>query len=459
VLSKLVPSAVLALLVSEIALIFTAYIATFHLLSEFDALTWLLHDAGLLRIGLLAAALILALYFQDLYSRISPSANFLLVQQYCLAFGVGYLIQALLSYAVPVLTVPRRTMMYGSMVLLVALPLWRITYTSLVVQVLAADRLLFLGASHLACRVVQRIKERPELGLLPIGFVADPEEREHPDGAPVLGPIAEFRAIVDRMRPDRVVVGLVERRQKLPVLDLLDVNFSGIAVEDALATYEQVFQRVSTERLRPSQLIFSRELGPRRATVRLQSLYSFWIALVTLVVASPVMLLVALLVRLTSSGPVLYRQTRVGRNGVPFTMYKFRSMRTDAEKLTGAVWAARDDPRVTPLGRVLRRLRLDELPQLFNILRGDMSIVGPRPERPEFVATLSEQIPFYPQRHCLRPGVTGWAQINHKYGDSLEDTVVKLEYDLYYIKNLSPALDFYIILQTLKVVLLSRGAQ
>ena len=245
----------------------------------------------------------------------------------------------------------------------------------------------------------------------------------------------------------------------MPVLELLDVNFSGVPVEDAAVIFELVFQRVSTDQLRPSQLIFSRELGPRPGTVQMQSLYSTVFALAGVVLLAPLMLLVALLVRLTSHGPTLYRQARVGRNGSLFTLYKFRSMRADAEKDTGAVWAAKNDPRVTPLGKWLRRLRIDELPQLFNVLKGDMSIVGPRPERPEFVATLSEQIPFYRQRHCIRPGITGWAQINHKYGDTLEDTITKLEYDLYYIKNLSPALDFYIIFHTLKVMLLRRGAQ
>jgi len=168
---------------------------------------------------------------------------------------------------------------------------------------------------------------------------------------------------------------------------------------------------------------------------------------------------VAAAVRLTSPGPVLYRQTRVGLQGAPFVVYKFRSMRTDAEAETGAVWASKDDPRVTWLGKYLRRFRLDEMPQLFNVLRGDMAIVGPRPERPEFVRTLSEKIPFYAHRHCVKPGITGWAQINHKYGDTLEDTITKLEYDLYYIKNISPSLDGYIIFHTAKVMLLSRGAQ
>ena len=193
--------------------------------------------------------------------------------------------------------------------------------------------------------------------------------------------------------------------------------------------------------------------------LQLQNIYSFLIALVSLVLSLPIMLLVALGVKLTSTGPVLFRQNRVGLNGKIFTIYKFRSMVVDAEATTGAVWAKKNDPRVTPVGAVLRKTRLDELPQIFNVLRGDMSIVGPRPERPEFVTVLSEQIPFYRQRHVVKPGVTGWAQINHKYGDTVEDTIIKLEYDLYYIKNLSPSLDLYIIFDTLKVMLFSGHGQ
>ena len=163
--------------------------------------------------------------------------------------------------------------------------------------------------------------------------------------------------------------------------------------------------------------------------------------------------------KLTSPGPVLHRQKRVGLNGSVFTLNKFRSMYADAEARTGPVWAQKDDPRVTPVGKWIRRFRIDELPQLLNVLRGEMALVGPRPERPEFVATLSEKIPYYSYRHCVQPGITGWAQINYKYGDTLDDAIMKLEYDLYYIKNLAVSLDFYIIFHTLKVMLFSETAQ
>jgi exopolysaccharide biosynthesis polyprenyl glycosylphosphotransferase len=187
-------------------------------------------------------------------------------------------------------------------------------------------------------------------------------------------------------------------------------------------------------------------------------LFNVVIAAAVAVVTLPLIVLTAIAVRFSSAGPVLYRQVRTGMDGVPFTLYKFRSMYVDAEARTGAVWAQKDDPRVTPIGRWLRLLRLDELPQLFNVLRGEMVIVGPRPERPEFVKTLNEQIPYYRQRHCVKPGITGWAQINYKYGNTIEDTIMKLEYDLYYIKNMSTALDAYIIFHTVKTMLLFRGA-
>jgi exopolysaccharide biosynthesis polyprenyl glycosylphosphotransferase len=240
---------------------------------------------------------------------------------------------------------------------------------------------------------------------------------------------------------------------------LLQLRLSGVHIEEAAVTFETLFHRVSTLDLRPSQLIFSTELGPRPQSVALQSVYSWLLGLIGMLVTLPIMGLTAVLVRATSPGPALFRQTRVGLGGSTFTLFKFRSMYQDAEARTGAVWATRDDPRITPLGRWLRRLRLDELPQLFNVIRGEMSVVGPRPERPEFVEVLQERIPFYVQRHCIKPGITGWAQINHKYGDTIEDSLKKLEYDLYYIKNLALSLDAYIIFHTAKTMLLGRGAQ
>jgi exopolysaccharide biosynthesis polyprenyl glycosylphosphotransferase len=302
-----------------------------------------------------------------------------------------------------------------------------------------------------------RLGERPELGSVVIGYLsATPAELFQ---TPWLGDMEKLQEVVRYHRPDRIVVGLAESRGRLPMQQLLDLRFSGIPIEEAPTTFESVFGRVSVQDLRPSQLIFSGEMGPRRWMVLLQGLYSVVLGAVGLLLSLPVMVVVALVVRFSSPGPILLRQTRVGLHGKHFVLYKFRSMYADAEARSGAVWASKDDPRITPAGRWLRRLRLDELPQFINVVRGHMSIVGPRPERPEFSTMLEEKIPFYKQRHWVKPGITGWAQINHKYGDTVEDSMVKLEYDLYYIKHLAPALDAYIIFSTLKVMLLSRGAQ
>ena len=219
-----------------------------------------------------------------------------------------------------------------------------------------------------------------------------------------------------------------------------------------------IFGRVPISQMEPTQIVFQEKLAPSTLALQLQAAYSWLLALVGLILLSPVILATALAVRLSSPGPVLFRQTRTGKNNIPFMLYKFRSMYVDAEARTGAVWAQENDPRVTPIGRALHKYRLDELPQLFNVLRGEMAIVGPRPERPEFIQMLAKEIPLYMQRLAVKPGITGWAQINYRYGNTVEDTVMKLEYDLYYIKNFSPQLDFYVMFHTIKTMLLTRGA-
>jgi exopolysaccharide biosynthesis polyprenyl glycosylphosphotransferase len=292
-----------------------------------------------------------------------------------------------------------------------------------------------------------------------MGFLDDGVGGDDPfPGIPRLGTLSDVVKVAES-KPNRIVVGLTERRNRLPIQDLLELRFSGIRIEEATQLYEAIFGRVCTREFRPSQLIFSDELGPSSRSDSFQAIYCFVFAVLLLILTSPLILIVSLAVRFSSPGPILLRQKRVGRGNQVFTVYKFRSMYADAEARTGAVWATPNDPRITPVGRFIRKARLDELPQLFNVLKGEMAIAGPRPERPEFVKTLSEKIPYYRQRHCVKPGITGWAQINYKYGDTIEDTITKLEYDLYYIKNMSVSLDAYIFFHTLKTMLLSRGAQ
>jgi exopolysaccharide biosynthesis polyprenyl glycosylphosphotransferase len=453
-----VPTSVLAMILSEIVLILAVFIFATFLIVPTDPYIYLIYEEGWLRIVLVVASVAFGLYFQDLYSDLRIRSKTLLIQQLSLIIGLTFFLQALLTYVNPELMMSRWVMIVASAILLVVIPIWRVAFTSVIYKALGNERVLFIGTNQDALEIAQRFRDRPDLGYTSIGFLDNGHEKgTELSHTPVLGSIAALREVVAETKPNRIVVGLAERRQALPVYDLLDLRFSGIRIEEASTVYETAFGRVSTRHLRPSQLIFTAELGPQPRNMMIQNFYSRILAFFGLVVASPVMLLVAIAVRLTSPGPILFRQSRVGLNGVPFTLYKFRSMRTDAEAKTGAVWATRNDPRVTPIGRYLRRLRLDELPQLWNVLRGDMSLVGPRPERPEFVRMLSEKIPFYRQRHAVKPGITGWAQINYKYGETLEDTIIKLEFDLYYIKNLSAQLDFYIIFNTAKAMLSQTG--
>jgi exopolysaccharide biosynthesis polyprenyl glycosylphosphotransferase len=483
-----IPTSVVVLVLSEIVLLFGCYVAAAYWLPAYpSAEFFLLEDNGLWRIGFVAGVVVFGLYFSDLYEDFRITSRVLLVQQTSVMLGVAFVLQAVLSYGRSSFLLPKWMMVDGSALVLVALPAWRVLFVDVVSRGLGAQRLLFLGSSQAVREIIAQLAARPDLGLNAIGYLDTPEDFEDaaaasggtgdpstwshggtiaPVAAPSeicgvqsLGTIEDLDAVIAAQRPHRIVVGMTERRKRLPVERLLHLRFTGIHIEEASVTFEYIFHRVSTRDLRPSQLIFSTELGPRPQSVALQSVYSWILGAILMIIALPVMAVVAVLVKMTSPGPSLFQQTRVGLNGTTFSVYKFRSMYKDAEARTGAVWATRDDPRITPLGRWLRRLRLDELPQLFNVVRGEMSLVGPRPERPEFVKLLQEKIPYFAQRNCVKPGITGWAQINHKYGDTVEDSLIKFEYDLYYIKNLAISLDLYIVFHTIKIMLSGRGAQ
>lgn len=455
-----VPASIVVLLLSELVLLTFCYVLAGYLILEVDPSTYLLYDGGLARIAVVVLAIVVYLHLLDRYAEIRSVSHVALVLEILQAIGVAFIVEALLSYVDRNWRLPGMVMIWGSALALVTMSVWRLTYWHIFLRAFAKERILFVGINPVVEEVSEEFAKRPELGYTNLGYVDDDREPGSLlNGAKVLGPLKSLPEIAAATEPDRIVVGMTERRSRMPMQDLLDLRFSGIPIEDAATTHEDACKRICTRELRPAQLIFSGEMGPRHGMVALQWFYSAALAFGSALVLLPVMALAALAVKLSSRGPVLFRQARVGRNGNVFTLYKFRSMYANAEAQTGAVWASKDDPRVTPVGRWLRRARIDELPQLWNVLLGDMSVVGPRPERPEFVKVLAEKIPYYRQRHCAKPGITGWAQINHKYGDSVEDTITKLEFDLYYIKHISPALDIYILFQTLKTVLTSRGAQ
>ncbi len=451
-----IPASVLALLLFEILIVLACYAGAAVVLSD-DPGFFLFVEGNYWKILIVTACIILTLYFQDLYQELRITSRILLVQQICLAVGSALLFMAFLGYLQPDVVLGRWLMVIGSVLVVLILPFYRVFFWRYIIGSLRSERVLLLGNSSILGEVIECLQAKPEFGYSILGYLCE----DQPCGFPVpcLGQLSDIREVCAKHKPNRIVVGMAERRNRLPVHDLLEIRFSGVMIEDAADTYEIAMRRVCSRKIQPSQLIFSALLGPRPQALAIQGAYSFLIGILGLILFSPLMLVTAIAVKLSSKGPVFYGQRRVGINGHVFTVYKFRSMYADAEARTGAVWASKDDPRITPIGKWLRKLRLDELPQFWNVVRGDMVIVGPRPERPEFVDVLAHQIPYYRQRLAVKPGITGWAQINHKYGDTQLDAMIKLEYDLYYIKHVAPALDFYIIFHTVKVMLLSRGAQ
>jgi len=343
---------------------------------------------------------------------------------------------------------------WGLLVLAVMLLGWRATYSWLVQQPYFRERVYVLGTGDRAQRLLNGLRQRSELGIEVVGWTGNIEgELTRETVAAHLVGLARENGV------HRVIVAMPDRRGTLPVDELLDLKLSGVKVEEATSWLEKISGRIEVEQLYPSWLIFAEGFRFSGFFRLVRRALNFSVALIGLVIALPLLPFIVLAVKLDSRGPVLYRQKRVGRGGAIFFCYKFRTMRQDAEADTGATWATDDDPRITRGGKILRITRLDEIPQLWCVLKGDMHFVGPRPERPEFVEWLSKEIPYYGVRHTVRPGITGWAQVQYKYGNTLEDAREKLQYDLFYIKNASVGLDLLILLQTIKIVLLGRGAK
>jgi sugar transferase (PEP-CTERM system associated) len=311
-----------------------------------------------------------------------------------------------------------------------------------------------LGSGKRAHALVETLRARRDVGMKVVG------------GSGEDSPDSDFERFATDLRAfikpkiciDRVIVAMEDRRRSMPVRELLALRLRGVVIEDAGAVMERLVGKLPLDGLNPSSLIFTDGFNVKTSQQLLRRLVSMTVSFVGLAICLPFIPFIILAVRFSSPGPIFFRQTRVGLRGRPFSVIKFRTMRQDAEA-QGAVWATKNDPRVTKLGRFMRNTRLDEIPQLWNVLRGEMGFVGPRPERPEFVQWLASEIPFYELRHMIRPGITGWAQVRYQYGATLEEAKQKLEYDLYYVKHLSLGLDLLIMFETIKTIVLRRGAQ
>ena len=412
------------------------------------------------KIALVTLICQLCLYYNDFYDLTVVHSNRELVVRLLQAAGAASIMLAALYFLVPSMMIGNGIFVSALFVFLVAILGWRLAFNHVTGSLKLEERVLFVGTGDTARKVARQIVDQHDFAYRIIGFIDDDTSRggEHSVSPDIVGTPGDIDRLVAQHHVDRIVVGLSDRRGKLPVEELLRAKMAGIRVEDATTTYERVTGKILIDDLRPSWLIFSDGFRVSRVTRLMKRTIDLTLALLMAVVALPLMIATAVLVWLDDGAPVLYRQERVGENGATFVLSKFRSMRNDAEQGGKPVWAKDGDDRVTRVGRFIRKTRLDELPQLWNVIRGDMSFVGPRPERPFFVDQLSRAIPFYQQRHAVKPGLTGWAQVKYRYGSSLEDAMEKLRYDLYYIKHLSVFFDLTIVFDTVKVVLFRKGA-
>jgi sugar transferase (PEP-CTERM system associated) len=375
------------------------------------------------------------------------------------AISLGVILISLLYFIAPGATLWRSNSVYSMVLAVVLLLAVRVLLGGFVSGDMFKRRILLLGAGRRARRVVD-LERRVGAGFLVVGCVDMKDAPAQIETAISRTDVESLAELVESAEANEVVLALDERRNTVPVDALLRLKTTGVHVTDISDFLERETGRIDLDTVRPSWLIFSDGFSSgRQLSTILKRAFDLLVSALLLTISLPIILVAAMIVKIDSPGPAFYRQTRVGRYGETFEILKLRSMRQDAEAAGSAIWAQRGDPRVTRIGRIIRMIRVDELPQMWTVLKGHMSFVGPRPERPEFVADLERQIPFYAERHMVKPGITGWAQINYPYGASLEDARHKLEYDLYYTKNYSPFLDLLIILQTLRVLLWAEGAR
>jgi sugar transferase (PEP-CTERM system associated) len=375
------------------------------------------------------------------------------------AVSLGIIALSAFYFLVPAKTLWRSNLFYAMFIAIGLLFANRLLLGTLLGAAAFRRRVLVLGSGERAERL-RKLGERPEAGFAIVGFVSMSDSRPVVAEAIPRGVIKDLARHVQILGVSEVVLAIEERRNALPLQDLLRIKTAGVHVNDFSSFMERETGRVDLDTLNPSWLIFSDGFSSgRMVSSAAKRVFDVLVSLALLVFTAPVIALFAALVRLDSGGPAFFRQTRVGLYGQPFKLTKLRSMRADAESDGRAQFAQADDPRITRVGRIIRKLRIDELPQAWSVLKGEMSFVGPRPERPEFVAELDDKLPYYAERHMVKPGITGWAQINYPYGANLEDSRQKLEYDLYYAKNYTPFLDLLILLQTLRVILWQEGAR
>lgn len=396
-------------------------------------------------------------YYFDLYDLKVIPIFYDHMLQVLQTFGVGCIILAFIYFLGPFLAITAKVFWGGLCAIGLVVFFWRLSYFKIIERRMFVQNIALIGTGEYAAEIIDEIQTKKDAGFKVRAMVGEHNPALGVGRIPVFSTIKELKPLCELKKIEKIVVALDEKRG-MPLHELIAYKFLGVEIVDGARCYEALTGKLPVKHINPSWMVFSDGFYVNRMKRVFKRALDVAVAFPMLVMAIPIFLVSALAIKLESPGKIFYRQERVGENGVPFTLIKFRSMREDAEK-EGAVWAATDDDRITRYGKIIRKLRFDELPQLANVLKGEMSLVGPRPERPVFVNELEKKIPFYANRHLVKPGLTGWAQINYPYGASEEDALHKLEYDLYYIKNLSLGLDILCIFQTIKVVLLQKGSR
>ena len=449
------PVQTIALLLSETVIVSGCFvIATVIVLRGHTYLTPANHVAGL-KIAGTTGLMILCSYYFDLYAPQQSSARWEVFFRLLLALSVLSFILAALTFVFPDFAVAQYGLALGVAILSGVLVVWRGAYEWMIGHSIFYEKVYVLGSGARVKTVVDAIRTRRDAGIEIVGWCGDAN-----DSTECREQLARSLESLGQRTPkiNRIIVAMEDRRGSLPVRQLLNLRLSGVVVEDAGSLLERLSGKVQLDGLHPSALIFAEGFRLKASHQASHRIVSMIVSGAALLLLLPILPILALLIRLSSRGPILYRQSRVGRRGHMFTIFKFRTMRQDAEPC-GAIWAKKNDERATRTGHFMRKTRLDEIPQLWNVLRGDMGFVGPRPERPEFVEQLSKEIAYYDVRHVVRPGLTGWAQVRYQYGATIAESREKLQYDLYYVKHMSLSLDLLIMFETVKTILLGRGAR
>ncbi len=400
----------------------------------------------------------LCLYYYDLYDLGDDLSIFMTATRITQAFGVGCIVLAVLYYLMPTIIISTRIFWTGYFLIYCLILVWRACFYYILQNKLFVQSILLVGTGKLAMDIAREIEGKYDSPYRILAFVGNKKPAYNPRKVGVYESIELLHGQLLEKQIDRIIVAFDDRRGSMPVEPLLDYKLSGIPVEQGISFYERLTGKIMVERANPSTIIFSHKFSIGRVQSLVKRCFDIGLSIVIFILALPVMVAAAIIIKFETPGPIFYSQERVGKGRKLFKILKFRSMVQDAEK-DGAVWAATNDSRVTRFGGFIRKTRIDELPQLFNVIKGEMSLVGPRPERPMFVHELKKRIPYYDIRHSVRPGVTGSAQVSYPYGASEEDALRKLEYDLFYLKHISVALDLLLIFKTVKTVLFAKGGR